>query len=186
MSIQDNTLEPDPADVDRDAQVLKDIKLLERAAKEWRWLAWLWLIGGTVMSAPLIIKLLLDTREVLRAPNAAGLRHVQHEVAGLLAVFLFFGLVSSFYFLLARRIARCQRWAVGLALFIAGVGAAATVAGITVRLIHHRVVMAHMVMEGVMLLAHLNLLRVLFRSYGAVLRIRRQAVAGLDEDTALP
>jgi hypothetical protein len=185
MSMQDHTLDPQLAAADADAQVLEDVKLLERAAKEWRWLAWLWLFGGAVFSAPLMIRVLLSTVNFFNGLNPGPQPHLVFEFIGLLLLVLFFGLISSLYFLIARRIARCQRWAVGLALFIAALATFATVTKILVQLLRNQAWHPPLVMDAVMLLAHLNLLRVLYRSYGAALRIRRLAFARLEQDASL-
>ena len=171
---------------EHDARVLRDIQLLERAAREWRWLAWLWVIGGIVFSVHPLALIAQHLMDVLDGVNGAANRHFLQAVFGLLSIVFIFGLISSLYFLIARRIARGQRWAVALALFIAAVGAAVTVAGVLWRVLRQRAFGSPAVMEAVMLLAHLNLLRVLFRSYGAALRIRRQAFARWEEDTVLP
>lgn len=165
-----------------DAQVLRDVQLLERAAKEWRWLAWLWVFGGVVFSVPLLINLI----SVFDGANGAGPQKVRQAIFGLILLLFIFGIVSSVYFLIARRISRGQRWAVGMALFIAAVAAAATIARIFWRLVHQQAFVGHMVMEAVMLFAHLNLLRVLFQSYGATQRIRQMANARMNEDASAP
>jgi hypothetical protein len=169
-----------------DAQVLKDIQLLERAAREWRWLAWLWVIGGFVFSVPLLIQLAIQLSDVLNGVNGARVRPFPHALFGLIVVAMVFVPVSSLYFFIARRIGRGQRWAVGLALFIAATGAAVTLVVVLLRLIRHQMIESRTIMDLVMLLAHLNLLRVLFRSYGATLRIRELVLARWEETGSAP
>jgi hypothetical protein len=165
-----------------DTRVLRDVELLERAAREWRWLAWLWVLGGLVFSLHPLAQIAGHLLDILDGANGPAPRAVRQAMFGLVFIFVFFGLISSLYFLIARRIARGQRWAVALALFIAGIGAALTIANLLWRLARGRAVASHMIMEGVMLLAHLNLLRVLFRSYAATLRIRQLAVERMQEE----
>jgi len=164
---------------DGDAQMFADVKLLDRAAREWRWLAWLWLAGAVILSLPLFVRL-LDAVSRLDAANPAGLRVVAQAGGGLVVLWLLLSAVAGLYFLLARRMERGQRWAVGLALLIAALAGAGTATRLCFRVAQQQWAISIIVMDFVLLVAHLNLIKTLFQCYQATGRIRSAADAAME------
>jgi hypothetical protein len=164
----------DPAEVD--ARVARDIVLLESAGRQWRWLGWLWYFGGVILSVPLMLQVMVLglNQNNLRPMIVAG-------GGALLVLAIFFG-IGSLYFFLARRLTRGRRWAVGVALFLAALATAVTGTRIVIHVLLKRGAVGPIITDTLLLLAHLNLVRLLFQSYSAARRLRYYASLRLEAD----